>query len=50
MNVVYDQAIEAERFNLGMIHDGEWFASMARPKVWRKPKNFLNKPFASEER
>lgn len=48
LNVVYDQAIEAERL-YGMIHDGEWF-HIGTPESMAETEEFLNKPFAGEEK
>lgn len=48
LNVVYDQASEAERL-YGMIHDGEWF-HIGTPERIAETEEFLNQPFAGEER
>lgn len=48
LNVVYDQAIEAERL-YGMIHDGEWF-HIGTPDSIAETEEFLDKPFAGEEK
>ncbi len=48
LNVVYDQASEAERL-YGMIHDGEWF-HIGTPESIPETEEFLNQPFAGEER